>query len=162
MGPSAGGIGVHVVDGIYANESEVSLAVLWGSDLTGDLVAGAESKPADLGLRDVDVVYAGRFALRLEEAVAVVGDGEDSAGEKVAAVLLGNVLEESIEQGLASGAGAVLEQAELAGHFEKLMIGLFLEFGDIHRVLRGNCVWSAGYSRKSGREGWVAGRLFVP
>ena len=111
MGPSAGGIGVHIIDGIYANESEVSLAVLWGSDLTGDLVAGAEAEPSDLGLRDVDIVDAGRAALRLEKAVAVVGNGEYPTGEEVGAVLLGDVLEEPVEQGLASGTGAILEQA---------------------------------------------------
>ena len=91
------------------------LAVLGWTDLTGDLIAASQSEPADLRLRDVDVVYAWRAALRLEETVAVVGDGEDPAGEEVGAVLLSDILEQPVEQGLASGTGAVFEQAELAG-----------------------------------------------
>ena len=46
--PAARGVGVHLVDRVHANESEISLAVLGRADLAGNLVAGAEPEPADL------------------------------------------------------------------------------------------------------------------
>ena len=76
--------GSRAVDGLDADEAEVSLAVLGGPDLSGDVVAGPEAEAPDLGLGDVDVAGAGVAAVGLEEAVAVAGDGEDAVGEDLA------------------------------------------------------------------------------
>ena len=51
-------VGVDVIDGLHAKEAVELLAVLGRPDLSGDIVPGAKSKAADLGLGDVNVVYA--------------------------------------------------------------------------------------------------------
>src|SRR5579862_9659994 len=55
----AGDLGIFKVDGFDFDESEVALAVLGGTHLAGDGVAGAQVELADLRGRDVDVVGTG-------------------------------------------------------------------------------------------------------
>ena len=55
LGAVAGGVGLDAVDLLDSDESEVSLAVFWRTYLSDEVVAGAQSESADLGLRDVDV-----------------------------------------------------------------------------------------------------------
>jgi hypothetical protein len=56
------GVGVHAVDGLDLQQRVVLLVVARRADLAGHLVALAQSEPADLAERDVDVVRAGQVA----------------------------------------------------------------------------------------------------
>ena len=88
LGAVAGGVGLDAVDLLDPDETEVSLAVLGRADLADDVVAGAQSEPADLGLRDVDVAGGGVGAVLPQESVAVVDYGENAAGVDGASALL--------------------------------------------------------------------------
>src|SRR3989304_6110634 len=73
-------VGVLGVDLLHLEEGEIPLVPLGRPDLPRHRVAGAESEPADLGGRDVDVVGP-RQVIRIggpQEGVPVGGNPEDS------------------------------------------------------------------------------------
>ena len=125
LGPAPRGVGLDAVDDLDPDQSEVALSVLGRADLPGDLVAGAQSEAADLRLRHVYVPAVGGGAVLLEEAVAVVDDGQDTAGNQLA-VLLGVGLEHGHDQLLPPGLGPPAEDAQRGGDLDQLLVGLGL------------------------------------
>ena len=71
------------VDRLDAQQPEVLLGLLRRPDLAGDPVAGPQTEPPDLRLRDVDVGLAGQQRSCAQEAEALVDDLEHAAGEDV-------------------------------------------------------------------------------
>ena len=84
------------------------------------MVAGAQSKAADLRLRDINVVRARQKALLAQEAVAVLDDVEHALGEVIpccSAWALGNAERE-------------VRLANVARKFKAKALGKVLQLGD--------------------------------
>ena len=94
------------------------------------MVAGAEAEAPYLGLGDVDVVYAGFQAIMAEEAIALVGEGEDAAGDDD--VLVVESGGEEAENKLALLERGVVVDVGLSGEFEKALTGEGLQVRDIN------------------------------
>jgi len=120
---------VQVVYGVHLEEGKVLLVVLGRADLAGYGIALAQTEPADLRRRHVDVVGPGEVVVRrrAEEAVTVGHGLQDALGE-YQAVLRRLGLEQLKDKLLLTQAGGTGD-AHLARKRRELRRCLFGEFG---------------------------------
>ena len=126
-------IGADAVDRLDAQQAEVLLALLRRPHLAGDEVAGAQAEPADLRLRDVDIVRPGQEALLPQEAEAVLDDIEHAGAEDVA-LLLRLRLQEAIDEVLPPQSRRV-RQPPIVRHLQQFFLALGIEIRD-RQVIR--------------------------
>ena len=114
----------------------ILLTLLWLANLPGNHVAGAQAKPPNLGLGDVDVGWAGEKAIFAQETVAVLDDLEDAAA-KEETLLLGLRLKNPKDQVLLLQR-AVAGDAKVAGQVLQFVAGFCFEFSNVHVALQRN------------------------
>ena len=110
----------YAVDLVDLDQREVTLPVLWRTDLAFDRIAGVQVEAANLRRRDVDVVGAGeiRGLRRAQEAEAVGQYFERAVAEDLFAAF-GALLQDGKHQFLLAHPVRVVD-LEADGHFEQL------------------------------------------
>jgi len=140
LGTTLGFFGVHPVDRLDPQQTEVLLRVFGRADLTDNHVAGAQAEAADLRLGNVDVIGAGQIVIGPQESHPLAHDFEDTAAQLQAAPL-GVGLHDAQDQILFLEPRRALD-LEIAGDAAQIGQVHGFQLSDIH-----------GFSRESGALG---------
>ena len=119
---------IDAVDGLHAQQAEELLVVLWRPHLTADAVAGAKTEAANLRLRDVDVIRAGKESRTAQKTEAVFDDLEDAVAEDLPIFL--RLRAQQTHHLFLLRQATKRRNLEVSGHLGQFLGRLGLELGD--------------------------------
>ena len=123
-------LGVHIIDKLDPQQREIALAFFWRPDLAPYAIAGAQTKTANLRLRDIHIVGARQQARAAQEAKSVGNDIENAIAEAMTG-LFGLGLQKLEDQILFFKAADAANTAG-AGQFAQIAQGLGFKLCHVH------------------------------
>ena len=123
---------ILVVDHLNSEQSEISLGILWWSDLPGNSIAGSKMEPFNLRGRNIDVVRSAEIAIhgRAKKAETIRHNLQNALGKHLS--ILCSLRFQKLKYELLFIEVAVFTNFELAGELVKLSHGMGFQIYNIH------------------------------